>query len=264
MNYYTIQPAVQLADYVRFFWVLESDHAYTHCSMADVCPEMLFHYNGRFNELLQNGKKEKSFTAGINGQTHTPRKFHIDKGFGIFGVYFYPHTIPLLLGIPATELSNQTPELTILLRSEGNQLEEQMAEASNTLARVKIIEDFILRKLTQHYKSPLPVFACIRSIIQQKGMIKVKQLASDYAVSERQFERQFLRYSGFNPKLFSRIVRFHAAMEQYGKEHKTLTEIALEAGFYDQSHFIHDFKEFSGLNPKEYFSGNSGATAWRD
>jgi len=89
-------------------------------------------------------------------------------------------------------------------------------------------------------------------------------LANDYFLSERQFERQFRKFSGFSPKLFSRIVRFQSALTQYGNNEKSLTEIALETGYYDQSHFIHDFKEFSGYHPKQYFSGNSGAIEWRD
>jgi AraC-like DNA-binding protein len=53
-------------------------------------------------------------------------------------------------------------------------------------------------------------------------------------------------------------------MAQYGNKKKSLTSIALECGYYDQSHFIHDFKEFPGLHPKYIFSGNSDATKWRE
>lgn len=83
MTYYTI-PAKRFANLIKSFWVLENDQPYTHYSMADVCPELLFHFKGQVNELFDNGKTEKSFTAGIHGQTHSTRKFHIDKAFGIF------------------------------------------------------------------------------------------------------------------------------------------------------------------------------------
>ncbi len=108
------------------------------------------------------------------------------------------------------------------------------------------------------------MFDCIQNIILNKGTIQVNAMAKKYYLSERQFERQFQEFSGFNPKKFSRIVRFQSAMSQYGNMVKSLTDIALDCGYYDQSHFIHDFKEFSGHHPKKYFSGNSEATKWRD
>jgi methylphosphotriester-DNA--protein-cysteine methyltransferase len=74
----------------------------------------------------------------------------------------------------------------------------------------------------------------------------------------------FKHFSGFSPKLFSRIIRFQSALNHYGKKEKKLTEIAYDAGYYDQSHFIQDFKEFSGHSPKEYFSGKTETTQWRD
>ncbi len=264
MKYSTIKPSERLTELVRFFWVLESAQPYTHYSMADVCPELIFHYNGQFDEIFDNGKVEKSFTSGIHGQTNSTRKFHIDKGFGIFGVYLFPHAIPFLFGVAATELTNQMPNLNELLGLEGSELEEKIMLAKTHDQRIKIVEDFIDRKLLLNYKEQLPVFNSIKTIIQNKGLIKVKKIASDHFLSERQFERQFRQFSGFSPKLFSRIVRFQSAMAQYGNKEKSLTKVALDCGYYDQSHFIQDFKEFSGHHPKHYFSGTSDATVWRD
>ncbi|TXJ23716.1 MAG: AraC family transcriptional regulator [Chitinophagaceae bacterium] len=85
-----------------------------------------------------------------------------------------------------------------------------------------------------------------------------------YYLSTRQFERNFKEFAGFSPKLYSRIIRFQSAIEQYGQTGKSLTEIAYDCGYYDQSHFIHDFKEFSGLHPRHYFGGKAEGTSWKD
>ncbi|WP_422079906.1 DUF6597 domain-containing transcriptional factor [Ulvibacterium sp.] len=264
MKFQTFKPSRQLTTFVKSFWTLESDQPYTHYSMADVCPELLFHFRGQFDELHDSGKKEKSFTAGIHGQTRITRKFQISQGFGIFGVSLYPQAIPLLFGIPTNEISNYMPDLNILLKAEGDELEEKIATASDNFQRKKIIEDFIESKLSQYHKEQLPVFSCINAIIENRGQTKVRQLANDCFISERQFERQFLKFSGFTPKLFSRIVRFQSVLSKYQNVEKSLTVIALDAGYYDQSHFVHDFKEFSGHLPKDYFSGNSDVTKWRN
>lgn len=264
MIYYTIPPSEKLKEFIKFFWVLESKESYTHVSMPDVCPELLFHYSGRFDELIDNSKSQKSFTAGVHAQTNQSRKFFIDSAFGMFGVSLYPYAIPLLFGISAKELTNETPDLNSLLKEEGLRLEEEIGNAINSNQRIKIIEKFIVKKLASTHQNSVPVFKAIQDIIETKGLITVKKVARNYFLSERQFERKFLHYAGFSPKLFSRIVRFHAAMAQYGTRGKSLTTIALECGYYDQSHFIHDFQEFSGLNPTYFFSGNSDATKWRE
>ncbi|MBC9931786.1 helix-turn-helix domain-containing protein [Chitinophaga qingshengii] len=264
MQYQTFQPSARFRGIVRSYWILESDEPYTHHSMADMCPELLFHYNGRFDELLSGGAREASFTAGIHGQCCTTRKFNINQGFGMFGVYLYPQAIPLLFNIPASELTNQMPDLTTILAGIGQQLEEKIALAGNHPHRIRILEDFFAQRLSGQDNIQPPVFEAIRTIIQRQGAISVKQLAQDHYLSTRQFERQFMQYAGLSPKMFSRIARFHAAIKQYGPDAPSLTQIALECGYYDQSHFIHDFRAFSGEHPKAYFSGRSGATAWMD
>ena len=264
ISFKVIQPSPHLKNFIRFFWTLESDEPYTHYSLADACAELLFHYDGQFDEILKCGKTDKSFVAGVHGQSSIHRQFHIDKSFGIFGVYLYPHAIPMLFNLPAKELTNQMPGLNDLLKMEAKELEDKIANVSNNHQRVVIIENFVEKKLCHNYKHDLPVFNCIHDIISRKGMIKVNDIISQYYLSERQFERQFLQYAGFTPKRFARIVRFQSAAGNYGAINKSLTDIAYDCGYYDQSHFIHDFKEFSGYHPSYFFSGKSDATKWRD
>lgn len=264
MHYQTIAPSKQFAGIVRHYWVLESDLPYTHYSMADSCPELLFHYRGIFDELLPLGQRQRSYTAGLNGATHQPRRFQVQQGFGIFGLYLYPHAIPLLFGLPGSALTNQLVSLDFLLQQEGPELEEKIGSAKSTCQRVRIMEGFMADKLRRHYQKAGPIDQSIHAILQGKGQARVKQLASDSCLSERQFERKFRDTTGLSPKLFSRIARFHAAMEEYGNAQKSLLDIALDCGYYDQSHFIRDFREFSGQQPKAFFSGSSPATAWRD
>jgi AraC-like DNA-binding protein len=262
--YRTIQPAPKLKDYVRFYWFLESDQPYTHYAMADVCPELIFHFKGRFDEVLKNGQRELSFISGISAPTCQTRKFEINSGFGIFGIYLYPHAIPLLFGIPASNMTNHMVELDAFAGTFGADLEDEIMNSTSDQKRIAIIESFIEKKLSKTQTVQLPVFEALKHIMEAKVAPTVSQLSSDYFVSERQLERQFLRFTGFNPKQFIRIARFHQAMQFYGGQGMRLTDIALDCGYYDQSHFINDFKQFSGVGPREFFSGKSPATEWRD
>jgi AraC-like DNA-binding protein len=268
MKYFTIKPPESLAEYVRYFWVLEGeaspDKHYVHRSMADGCAELIFHYNGIFDELIKNGSIEKSFSSGLAGQTQVFRRFLIKQNFGIFGVYLYPYAVSQLFSLQGTETRNQMIDLRSLIGVEATELEEKIMLAINNNLILKILSEFLERKLVKEQKRPPGVFETIKYIIQTRGTINVEELAQRNFRSTRQFERTFKQFSGFNPKLFSRIIRFQTALVEYNNKGKPLTKIAYECGYYDQSHFIQDFKEFSGHNPKEYFSGRTEATEWRD
>lgn len=259
-----IPPPPHLAHIIRFFWVLEGEMGYTHHNMADACVEMLFHYHGLFDEIAQESDRSKSFTAGVHGPSHVLRRYTIDSGFSIFGVYFYPQAIPLLFSLPAAALTNTAVELSYLLKTAGRELEEKIMLAKDNTERCHILSRFTEERLARQPNIDLPVFSAIKHIIHHQPAISIKALSRQYYLSERQFERQFKQYAGLSPKLFSRIIRFQSAASFYNREAMSLGSIALECGYYDQSHFINDFKAFSGLHPKQYFSGRSGATEWRE
>jgi AraC-like DNA-binding protein len=264
LNYYTITPPPSLANYVRFFWVLESDEPYTHRNMADGCAEIFFHYNGVFDEIRDDNARRQSVCSGIQGPSNHFKRFSIDKGFGMFGIYLYPFAVKQFFSLPVTVLTNQMPDLKTFLGNEGAILEERIMIAGDTGQRVKIIVDFLERKLIKNTSTIHPVFNAIRQILHSKGNLRINELSYQYYLSNRQFERRFKELAGLSPKLYTRIIRFQAASNEYGNKNKSLTSIAYDCGYYDQSHFIHEFKEFSGLHPRQYFSGSTEATKWID
>jgi AraC-like DNA-binding protein len=236
-----------------------------HRSMADGCAELIFHYQGYFKEICRDGKMEKSFMAGLHGPSQNFRRFIIDNGFGIFGVYLYPFAVSSLFAIPAITITNQMPDLIGLLGKEGEALEDKVSLAPDTNSRVEVLSAFLRNKLIKNnLKKPPAVFASIQAVIQSKGLVNVAKLADQTCLSVRQFERNFKNFPGFSPKLFSRFIRFQAALNEYGNQQKSLTEIAYACGYYDKSHFIHDFKEFSGYHPGVYFSAMSTDNNYKD
>ncbi|MBI5370641.1 MAG: helix-turn-helix domain-containing protein [Sphingobacteriales bacterium] len=268
INYYTIQPSAALAKYVRFFWVLEGDlpgaGPYTHRTMADGCVEMFFHYQGIFDELQRTGEMDKSPAAGFSGPTRHYNRFRINESFGMFGVYLYPFALPVLFNIPAEAISDQLLSLKTLLGGEGEELEEKMMLAADNRLRVQIMTGYLEQKLAAQTCCEPAVFAAVHYIIQNKGLVNVEDMAARHFLSARQFERKFKQCSGFAPKLYSRITRFQSVLSEYGNQHQSLSEIAQQCGYYDQSHFIHEFKEFSGYHPRSFFSGNAEGNEWRE
>lgn len=267
MIYYKIPPPAALARYVRFFWVLEGNlsagESYIHRSVADGSAEMIFHYKGLF-DTLKGPSVASDFRSGVDGQSSSFRRYEVQESFGIFGAYLYPFSIPVFFGHSASALTNQMPDLATLCGREGRELEERMMLADNNTARTSILSAFLLKRLDKYRQIPENIFSSIHHIIQSRGLVNVQSLAGDVCLSMRQFERKFKDLAGFSPRLYARIIRFQAAIAAYGGRKQSLTEIAYECGYYDQSHFIHDFKEFSGYHPRHYFKGNTESTGWKE
>lgn len=252
-----------LSGVVQYFWVLKADaDSYLHRSMADVNPEMIFHYKGTFEEIHANGKNEKSFLSGIHGQSNKISLFKTKECFGIFGIYLYPYSLPILFNIPSLEVTNKQVDLLSFLGKEGVELEDKMVAAHSNTERISIIVHFFEKKLQRSSTKLTPLPSAVHLVQRMKGNVKVRDLASKYYLSERQFERNFKEFTGISPKLFSRIVRFHAAFAEYRKPGNSLTKIALDCGYYDQSHLIQDCKKFSGDVPKLVFSGSAEGLGW--
>ena len=259
MKYYTIEPAAKLAEYVRYFWVFEGSGSesapYIHRTMANGCPELLFHYQGNFSELLAGDKLHSAFVTGIHAQTNHHRRFTTKESFGIFGVSFYPHALPALFGIPGVALINQLPELSLLLKQTERGIDDKIVDAKDNKERYSLITKFLENKV-KRFEHPEIAFA-VKTIVECNGQLSIKQLSNQCNTSLRQFERNFRQYIGFTPKLFSRIIRFNSVIGQSNSTKDSLTDIAYQFGYYDQSHFIQDFREFSGFNPSTYFSGKT-------
>jgi AraC-like DNA-binding protein len=266
MQYYSFPPPPSLADFVRSFWVYEVDvqpgEPYVYRSMADGCAEMVFHYKARFDEFTSSGIEQQSFSC-LHAQTRRFRRFVTNANFGIFGVYLYPFAIPRLFSLSSAEVSDLMPDMGALMGQEGRDLEEKMMLAKNNRVRLQILTAFLESRL-KGSPATQSVESSVKYIIQSKGIFSVKEIAGRFCLSARQFERKFKDLSGFGPKEYSRIIRFQSACKEYGNKQRSLTAIAYECGYYDQSHFIHDFVAFSGYHPRQYFGSHIEGGEWRD
>jgi AraC-like DNA-binding protein len=231
--------------------------------LADGCAEIIFHYNGKFAEL-EGERRVSQSSSMIHAQSQRFRRFETKENFGIFGAYLYPFAIPYIFSVPALHLSNLMPDLHSFLGSDGNTLEDQIMCASDNQERARILSAYLTNRILKNFRKEPPVFAAVNYIIHTKGLVAIEKLAHHFCLSPRQFERKFKEFAGFTPKLYSRIIRFGNTANEYGNKTLSLTEIAYKYGYYDQSHFIHDFKEFSGFHPGEYFYGKPEGAEYRE
>ena len=263
MKYLKIPPPNSLAAYIRFFWILEGDLPYEHRSVADGGVEMIFHYQGAFDAIKDQGRCPAALSA-IQGTSSGYQVYKCQSAFGIFGTYFYPYAIPVLFGMPASELTNQMPDLHTFLGTKGKDLEDRMMNALTNSDRIQIMSTFLEKRIEKVERRDASMHLLICSIMHSGLKNNIVSTAKAFSLSRRQFERRFKTLTGFSPKMYERIIRFQKASSEYNNQGKSLTQIALEYGYYDHSHFSNEFKKFSGYKPKDYFSGNEVGYEWRD
>jgi transcriptional regulator GlxA family with amidase domain len=100
----------------------------------------------------------------------------------------------------------------------------------------------------------------IDTILSTKGRVAINEILKDELTRRRQLERKFSQHVGISPKQLGRIIRLQEALKMLlNKQADNLTEIAYENQYFDQAHFIKDFKEFTGVNPKEFYNDTTFA-----
>jgi AraC-like DNA-binding protein len=114
-----------------------------------------------------------------------------------------------------------------------------------------LLEKFLIGRMTRGEPDKL-VLAALALIHKSKGNIRIKALAQQLHTSQSPLEKRFRAAVGASPKKFSSIVRLKNLLQQFPKT-GSLTELGYEAGFYDQAHFIKEFKAFTGDTPENFF-----------
>jgi|CXWL01.1.fsa_nt_gi AraC-like DNA-binding protein len=259
MNYQTFTPTATLSRYVKSYWTLESsDENHTASSekvFPDGCIELMFHYGDRFREYKPGHEAELQPRSFIYGQIEKFIEIEATGKIGILGIRFHPNGLRPFVKFDVNELTGQAVEIRDLWGKDGEILEDGILNACSNEKRIALFEIFLLRRLKEFSETDPVIERCVDSILRSDGNIAIDDLAYQLNIGRRHLERKFISNVGIRPKLLSRITRFRNTLNLI--EHKqftSLTMVAYEGGFYDQAHFIRDFKEFTGLNPKQYFS----------
>ena len=163
-------------------------------------------------------------------------------------VIFKPHALQALLGLNAARLS---AGWTDLHEFSAGDLTTQLIEARNEQERVALLTAFLVAKLKQEQTRDTLVEESLRFIHKNIGSIQVKDVLTYFNISERQLERRFTQTVGISPQSYIRVKRFNEAMRLIKtRQFDRLTDVAHALNFHDQSHFIRDVKEFSGITPR--------------
>ena len=249
-------PSDILKPFVKTFAIQEADEERSYKVLPDTSIVIGFQYKGRLS-LIENNQASKLTTAGVTGLTDQYKTFKTSGDIGSILVYFNETGARTFFKQPLHELFQESMSLdNFILRSELLVLEEQLGEARTDQHRINIVEQFLMSRMTVEAPDKL-VAAALALIHQHKGNIRIGALAKQLYISQSPLEKRFRQTVGTSAKKFASIVRLKHVLKNFTPG-QSFTELGYEAGFYDQAHFIKEFKSFTGESPSQYFS--SGIT----
>ncbi len=235
------QPGPHLSPFVRNYWTLQATGAPGTCRRQRVLPD------GCIDLLFVRHSPTEDFRAFVVGTMTRPIFEDVSIHTEYLGVRFAPGGFGHFFRVPAGELTDRIVPLEYL--SAPSRLMEAVANAPDGRTRLQAIEEGLGRWLRA--AEPEPILAtALDTILASRGMVPVARLARLAGWSPRHLQRVFRERVGVGPKMFCRIVRFKDALHALRhRPRPDLLQVALEAGYYDQAHFIHDFDRFYGSSP---------------
>ena len=257
MNFKIVQPNGFLKNYIKHYCFMESDIRDADI-IERVIPteniQLMFHYKDPFVIIHTNNIKIKQPRSIISGLTDSYSDVSTNGETGVVFISFYPAGACHFFNFPLSEIENQSVDMLDIFNSEIRQIEEQLFLKKTVEERVLLIEQFLLSRF-----SPISLYD---NMVIQKGVSVIKAckgqtntafISNKLSVTQKTLERKFSKYLGKTTKQLIKLFRFQEVLTDLSNnKNSSLTERAYRNGYFDQSHFIRDFKTYSGYTPKEF------------
>jgi len=252
MQFTRLEPPQELNTIVECYWIAEENDPtpVQQKIIPDGFPEIIFHFGDPYKINLSSlwEVQVKSLLAG-----QITRYFYIENTgkSHMLGVKLKPAAVYQLFGVEMSTLNDQVVDLHNALNGEMDQLEDQVRANSNNRERIDIINKYLGHLTTK--PADLSVEKALSKIFTTHGVVTVSELCELTNTRERQLQRLFKKEIGLSPKFYARLIRFNYIFHLAQEKKLRWSEVGLEAGYYDQSHFIKNFKSFTGEDPTGYF-----------
>ncbi len=262
MLFKTYTPAAVLAPHIRSFWTLEMDEVpqKQELILPDGCMELIFHYGDAYCTNIRDINEPQPYNIVI-GQIEKAIELKPTGRTGIISARFHPWGFYTLTGIPADKLRNNYLPASDVFGNAVEELAQQLSIAAHE-DKVLLLTDFLTHRLAirkeDYYKKETTYIQALQELEKENGNIPVAEMAERCNVSVRQFSRTISKLIGLPPKHYARILRLHAFLNNYNTDRsQSLTNALYAAGYYDQAHFIKEFRDISSYAPSEFFKGNN-------
>jgi AraC-like DNA-binding protein len=265
MTYYEIKPGKALQPYVKCYYVYESASpaAFEDTVFPSGCTEIIFNLGAGNWHTFTGGTFTPTPAIELWGQLVRPLFIKSTGRNTMLGIRLLPHAAASILNEKVNLFNNQVTNYSDICGKTVRSLHLQLLETGSRDKRIALVETFLLQQLQKATKR-LPKIALINDLMyelrHQHLPGTMENMASRYGITARYMQQLFVHYTGLTPKIYSQINRFQKSLQLVTEGDASLTSIAYECGYADQSHFIREFKTFTGYTPSRYSIENSPVT----
>lgn len=253
-------PAPPLAALIRCFWYWEGmpqPHARERL-MPNGEASIIFNLRDEAMRIYDAEDTRRSVSCGLAALAGARTKCcAIDTASEdrVIGIQFQPGGLYPFVGVPSGEVANRSMALEMLWGRAASALREQLLEAASVPEMFAVLERGLLARLARPLELH-PAIAFARGhICRAPHVATVSGVMERIGLSQRRFIEIFRDQVGVTPKAFCRVRRFQRVLERvHRKDTVDWSQVALDGGYYDQAHMIHDFQGFSGMTPSVYLA----------
>ncbi|MXV53230.1 helix-turn-helix domain-containing protein [Pedobacter sp. HMF7647] len=201
-----------------------------------------------------NGERKDTPQIELLGHLTVPTKLMAAKNTRILIARIYPYAASLFFNNPVADFTNYATNLHDVFGQEIRDFNEQLLMTSGVHEQINVMDNYFISKLKANEKKLQKILLmrqlCSR-ICADYESFDMPAFSNDFGMSERKIQNLFLNHVGLNPAGFFSVNRFNKSLDLVLGSQLSLTFVSYECGYYDQAHFIKDFKKFTGITPSE-------------
>lgn len=169
-------------------------------------------------------------------------------------IRFRPGMAWSFLHMPVLEIKDKVVDAELVFGNELLSFREQLLEQAEPVQKFTIAEQYLLQRIKNHFEIHPAIRYCISQIGSNPSQASIREITNKTGYSSKHLISLFGKYAGINPNQYVSVLKFQQAVQLLEKNPGQInwTALALDCGYYDQAHFINEFKRFSGFNPSAY------------
>ena len=253
-----IHPRYELKPYITKIWLFESDYMLSPNNSL-IAPnaraKIIIPYKNALS-TTDNGKTTVCNESDLYliGIRDVPVTLSAKPGFtGSIGIELTTCGAYRFLNISMSEITNSLFSFTDIYGKEGKRLQQKMVDHEKPEHKIQIIQEFLLNRLTQENRNNQIIDYSVNLITSLNGLIEIKELERKTGFSKRYLDYLFKDHLGISPKTFSTIMRFQKFYKHWSEtESLNFSRESIYELYYDQSHFIKEFKRYTGYTPMKF------------
>ncbi|WP_320997185.1 helix-turn-helix transcriptional regulator [Bacteroides nordii] len=246
-----IYPSSEFTPFIKYYWVYTKNYLIqtVERDIPKGCVQLIFYRKNKVFSTLLNDFQPRAF---VEGQMSSYWDLRFEGDIEIVAILFTPQGAQSFLSTPIEEFYNKNISIECFNDKLLMEMKEAVMDAEDNMECIKIIEYYLLKKLSSSITPKLSHEIVIQKI-ESDNNVSITQLSNVSNLCHRQFHRKFVQDIGISPKLLTRIIRFQKMLSiLQARYENNLNELAFRCGYFDASHLVREFKEFTGYTPNEY------------